>query len=311
MSYRRVPTNEEKSLNSQAVELEETRVNIPPSSSDSDHKLCLTLLCVGSSSSSASLQVSLNSSQTLHQIKLSLFPDEVASGRLIRFIYSGRVLFDEFQCLKDLGIETNSCLHVHIISQDKEEDRENKENSNQTNQSSHSSSSSSSPSSSVSRRSFSHFPSFIDESNEIILIDSEDPGTSWRLANSSSDAPLAVPSAYPPVNERDDRNRLAASESQENGQQEEFNRLWHQARIEGGARDLIVGFILGSFLGILAVIWLWHSGSTRKMRIGILIGISTSFLGTYFRIGSEEQKKVASNRPSEEDPDPLQPLPIR
>ncbi|PAV86726.1 hypothetical protein WR25_14168 [Diploscapter pachys] len=58
--------------------------------------------------------VSAHTSDSLEKFKKKHFPEDVASGKVIRLIYQGQLLRDESRSLESYGVKEMSVIHVHI-----------------------------------------------------------------------------------------------------------------------------------------------------------------------------------------------------
>jgi hypothetical protein len=76
---------------------------------------------------------------------------------------------------------------------------------------------------------------------------------------------------------------------------------------EGNTRDLLIGFFFGSVLGILAMYFVWQSHTSRKLKLGVMVGVLLNVIWSLTRAGEGEQKRELGHRIEHDDPDPLNP----
>ena len=42
----------------------------------------------------------------------------------------------------------------------------------------------------------------------------------------------------------------------------------------GGMRDFVFGFVMGTLLGVIMLLWMWDAAVPRKQKLGILAGVT-------------------------------------
>mmetsp|Transcript_17126 Transcript_17126/g.28367 ORF Transcript_17126/g.28367 Transcript_17126/m.28367 type:complete len:219 (-) Transcript_17126:433-1089(-) len=83
--------------------------------------------------------------------------------------------------------------------------------------------------------------------------------------------------------------RHAASQSQFTLDHEEQIPQWLvQARFvrEGNNGDFILGFIMGFFLGVLTLIWVWQRAVPRRQKLGIMLGFGFNLLLGFVQVAN-------------------------
>lgn len=59
----------------------------------------------------------------------------------------------------------------------------------------------------------------------------------------------------------------------------------------GGTRDFMFGFVMGAFLGVIMLLWMWEAAVPRKQKLGILAGVT--FKQTVIMVQAAMNKKNA------------------
>lgn len=70
--------------------------------------------------------------------------------------------------------------------------------------------------------------------------------------------------------------------------------LHGQGPRQGTNGDFMLGFVMGFFLGILTLIWVWQRSVPRRQKVGILLGMSCNFL---FSIMTSNPEQAQGNQP--------------
>ncbi|CAM9618948.1 unnamed protein product [Choristocarpus tenellus] len=60
----------------------------------------------------------------------------------------------------------------------------------------------------------------------------------------------------------------------------------------GNARDFMFGFVMGSFLGVIMLLWMWEGSVPRRQKLGILAGVT-------FQLGIKLMKFVQVKEPED------------
>mmetsp|Transcript_9316 Transcript_9316/g.13980 ORF Transcript_9316/g.13980 Transcript_9316/m.13980 type:complete len:222 (-) Transcript_9316:164-829(-) len=77
---------------------------------------------------------------------------------------------------------------------------------------------------------------------------------------------------------------------------------------QGTTGDFILGFIMGFFLGVLTLIWVWQRAVPRRQKLGIMLGFGCNLLLSFIQVANQ-QHDGSTTTPSTTPHDPNPDLP--